>query len=40
MHVEKNKCNSLLGTMLGIERKSKDIDNLGHDLDNLKTRLE
>ena len=40
MHVEKNICDSLLGTILGIEGKLKDTHNARHDLVNLKIRLE
>ena len=40
MHVEKNICDSLLGTTLGIAGKSKDTDNVRCDFTNLKIRPE
>ena len=38
MFVEKNICDSLLSTLMGDPHKSKDIDNVMHDLDKLSIR--
>ncbi|KAL5577538.1 hypothetical protein UlMin_019237 [Ulmus minor] len=40
MHIEKNVCDSLLGTLMGDPHKSKDTDNARCDLQNLGIRLE
>ncbi|KAL2465528.1 Uncharacterized protein Adt_41379 [Abeliophyllum distichum] len=40
IHVEKNVCDSLLGTLLGDPHKSKDTDNARRDLMKLKIRHE
>ena len=40
MHIEKNVCNSLLGTLLGDPHKSKDTDNARRDLEKLGIRSE
>ena len=40
MHVKKNVYDNLLGKMLAIKGKSKDIDNSRCDLKNLKIRSE
>ena len=40
MHVEKNVCDSLLGTLLAVPHKSKDTNNAMHDLENLGIRKE
>ena len=40
MHIEKNVCDSLLGTLLGDPHKSKDTDNARWDLVNLGIRQE
>ncbi len=38
MHIEKNVCEALLGTVLGIEGKSKDTDKARLDLMDLQVR--
>ena len=38
MHVEKNVCDSILGTILNIDGKSKDTNNALFDLTNLNVR--
>ena len=40
MHIEKNICNSLLGTLMGDPHKSKDTDNVKRDLEKLGIRSE
>ena len=40
MHVKKNICDSLFGTMLGTKEKLKDTDNVRHDLKNLNIQPE
>ena len=40
MHIEKNVCDSFLGTMLADPHKSKDIDNARRDLENLGIKQE
>ena len=40
MHIEKNVCYSLLGTLLGAPHKSKYRDSTRHDLENLDIRQE
>ena len=40
MHIEKNVCEALLGTVLGIESKSKDTDKARLDLMDLQVRSE
>ena len=40
MHIEKNVCDSLLGTLLADPHKSKDTDNARHDLVKLGIRHE
>ncbi|XP_022158896.1 uncharacterized protein LOC111025354 [Momordica charantia] len=40
MHIEKNVCDSLVGTLLSIEGKSKDTSNARLDLQDLKIRKE
>jgi hypothetical protein len=40
MHIEKNMCESLLGTILDIKGKSKDTVNARLDLADLKIRKE
>ena len=40
MHIEKNLCNSLLGTLLGNPHKLKDTDNARRDLEKLGIKLE
>ncbi|KAL5563029.1 hypothetical protein UlMin_032776 [Ulmus minor] len=40
MHIEKNICDSLLGTLMGDPHKSKDTDNARRDLHNLGIRSE
>ncbi|KAL5540764.1 hypothetical protein UlMin_044087 [Ulmus minor] len=40
MHIEKNVCDSLLGTLMGDPHKSKDIDDARRDLQNLGIRSE
>ncbi|CAH9119041.1 unnamed protein product [Cuscuta epithymum] len=40
MHIEKNVCESLLGTILSIDRKSKDTDKARLDMANLGVREE
>ncbi|KAL5569485.1 hypothetical protein UlMin_026060 [Ulmus minor] len=40
MHIEKNICDSLLGTLMGDPHKSKDTDNARRDLQNLGIRSE
>ncbi|KAL5538476.1 hypothetical protein UlMin_035499 [Ulmus minor] len=40
MHIEKNICDSLLGTLMGDPHKSKDTDNVRRDLQNLGIRYE
>ena len=40
MHIEKNVCNSLLGTLLADPHKSKDTDNARRDLAKLGIRHE
>ena len=40
LHIEKNVCDSLLGTLLEDTHKSKDIDNVRRDLENLGIRQE
>ncbi|KAL5573640.1 hypothetical protein UlMin_023237 [Ulmus minor] len=40
MHIEKNICDSLLGTLMGDPHKSKDTDNTRRDLQNLGIRSE
>ena len=40
MHIEKNICNSLLGTILNIDGKSKDTDKTMIDLQNIGVRKE
>ena len=40
MHIEKNVCDSLLGTLLGDPHKSKDTDNAIHELEKLGIRHE
>ena len=39
MHIEKNVCDSCLGTMLADPHKFKDTDNARHDLENLGIKL-
>ena len=38
MHIEKNICNNLVGTLLNIEGKTKDTTNARLDLQDLKIR--
>ena len=40
MHIEKNVCDSLLGTLMGDPHKSKDTDNARRDLENLGIKQE
>ena len=40
MHIEKNVCDNIVGTLLGIEGKSKDTDEARMDLHDLKIREE
>ena len=40
MHIEKNICDSLLGTLMGDPHKSKDTDNARRDLQTLGIRSE
>ena len=40
MHIEKNVCDALLGTVLGIDGKSKDRDKASLDLMDLGVREE
>ena len=40
MHVEKNICESIVGTLLGIERKSKDGVNARKDLELMGIRAD
>ena len=40
MHIEKNICDNLAGTLLGIEGKSKDTDKARMDLEDLKIHKE
>ena len=40
MHIEKNICDSLLGTLMGYPHKSKDTDNARRDLQTLGIRSE
>ena len=40
IHIEKNICDNLVGTLLGIEGKSKDMDKARMDLEDLKIRKE
>ena len=40
MHVEKNVCDSLLGTLMNINGKSKETNNARFDLANLNVCLE
>ena len=39
MHVEKNMCDSLIGTIMNIDGKSKDTNNTRFNLANLNVRL-
>ena len=40
MHIKKNICDSLLGTLMGDPHKSKDTDNVRRDLEKLGIRSE
>ena len=40
MHIKKNVCDNLLGTLLGDSHKSKNMDNARHDLEKLGIRRE
>ena len=40
MHVEKNICDNILGTLMGIEGKSKDTIKSRQDLEDLNMRKE
>ena len=40
MHIEKNVCDRLLGTLMGDPHKSKDTNNASHDLQTLGIRSE
>ena len=40
MHIEKNVCESVLGTLLSLDGKSKDIDKARLDLSDMNIRPE
>ena len=40
MHIEKNICDSLIGTLMGDPHISKDTDNSKHDMEKLGIRSE